>query len=223
MKIVASLLSVCIASAAAFSPSTDNRLAPPSALSLVPDDHVPSGKYAELVSTDGPINPAMAGYSPWGVKMFEDKNADFIEWFENAEIKHGRVGMVAAVGYYVQKMGIHFPLYLGPGGSNTFHPESGAAWYLSKSADVTFSDIANAAPLDALKMIPAFGYLQILIACGMFELTAVYRQQSKPQADRIPGDYGFDPLGFTKQEGGLESASMKKMRTRELMNGRLGM
>lgn len=62
----------------------------------------------------------------------------------------------------VQKMGLHFPLYLGPSGSNCFHPASDTAWYLSTSAGVTFSDVANAAtPLDAVQMVPLAGWLQV--------------------------------------------------------------
>lgn len=118
-------------------------------------------------------------------------------------------------------MGMHFPLYFGPSGSNAFHPESADSWYLSSSSGVTFSDVAKAEPFDALTMVPAAGWIQILAFAGAFELTAWNRQFN--QGRTVPGDYGYDPLGFTKQEGGLESENMKKMRIREIKNGRLAM
>jgi hypothetical protein len=120
-------------------------------------------------------------------------------------------------------MGMHFPLYLGPSGSNAFHPESADSWYLSTTAGVTFSDIAHASsPFEALTMVPAFGWMQILACAGAFELTAYYRQYGEG-ADRVPGDYGYDPLGFTKGPEGLESERMKKLRIKEIKNGRLAM
>lgn len=121
-----------------------------------------------------------------------------------------------------QKMGVHFPLYLGPNGSNAFHPESADAWYLSTSAGVTFSDIAKADTVfDAMAMVPAAGWLQIIAAGGLFELTAWNRQWNEKRS--VPGDYGYDPLGFTKRPGGLESEEMKKLRIQEIKNGRLAM
>ena len=121
----------------------------------------------------------------------------------------------------VQKYGVHFPLYLGPSGSNVFHPESSVDWFLSTSSGVTFSEIAKAAPLDAVKMVPNAGWLQVFFAAGLFELTAYNRQWT--QGRDIPGDYGYDPLGFTKREGGFDSEELTRMRMMELKNGRVAM
>jgi Chlorophyll A-B binding protein len=127
--------------------------------------------------------------------------------------------MVATIGYMIQKWGIHFPLYLGPSGSNGFHPESDQAWYLSKEAGITFSDIAHAAtPLEALAMVPLFGFYQILFVAGWFELLVARRQDSD-----IPGNFGYDPLGFTKREGGFDSEEITQLRIQEIKNGRLAM
>ena len=127
--------------------------------------------------------------------------------------------MVATIGYMIQKWGIHFPLYLGPAGSNAFNPTSSEDWFLSKTEGITFTDIANAAtPLEALQMIPLFGLYQILFIAGWFELIVAKSQESD-----IPGNYGYDPLGFTKREGGFESEEIKTLRIQELKNGRLAM
>jgi len=158
---------------------------------------------------------------PLGRWILEDAQPKAIKWFQNAEIKHGRIAMIATIGFMVQKWGIHFPLYLGPTGSNAFHPASDTAWLLSSTTGVTFSDVAAAAPLDAVKMVPLAGWAQVFAMAGWFEVIAFQRQWN--EEGRVPGDYGYDPLGFTKREGGLESEEMKKLRIQEIKNGRLAM
>lgn len=158
---------------------------------------------------------------PLGAAILRDAQPAALKWFQNAEIKHGRVAMIATIGFINQKLGVHFPLYLGPTGSNCFHPESSTEWYLSKSADVTFSAIAKASPVEAVQMVPLAGWLQILFAAGLFEATAFQRQWNVDNP--IPGDYGYDPLGFTKREGGFESEELKSLRLKEIKNGRVAM
>ena len=142
-------------------------------------------------------------------------------WFQNAELKHGRSAMLATIGFLVQKYHVHLPLYLGPSGSNVFHPADTAGWMLSPSAGISFADIAAAAPLDAIQMVPMAGWLQIFAVCGWFECVAYHRMYN--QGGRVPGDFGFDPLGFTKRDGGLDSDEMKKLRLKEIKNGRVAM
>lgn len=158
---------------------------------------------------------------PLGARILQDTSPEALKWFQNAEIKHGRIAMIATIGFMVQKSGVHFPLYLGPTGSNCFHPESATSWFLSSSSGVTFSDIAAAAPLDAIKMVPVQGWAQIFAAAGLFEAVAFNRQWN--QEGRVPGDYGYDPLGFTKREGGFESEEIKSLRLKEIKNGRVAM
>lgn len=156
---------------------------------------------------------------PLGSWILEDTSPDAIKWFQNAELKHGRIAMVATIGFMVQKFGVHFPLYLGPTGSNAFHPASDQAWLLSSSSGVTFSDIAAAAPLDAIQMVPAAGWLQIFFVAGWFECVAFDRQWN--QEGRVPGDYGYDPLGFTKGKDMANDEKMKSLRLKEIKNGRV--
>jgi len=158
---------------------------------------------------------------PLGAAILEDARPEALKWFQNAEIKHGRIAMVATIGFMVQKFGVHFPLYLGPSGSNVFHPASDEAWLISSSTGVTFSDIAAAAPLDAIKMVPLTGWLQIFFVAGWFESVAFEKQWNRENS--VPGDYGYDPLGFTKRDGGFESAEIKSLRLKEIKNGRVAM
>lgn len=159
---------------------------------------------------------------PLGARILEDTQPAALKWFQNAEIKHGRIAMIATIGYMFQKYGVHFPLYFGPSGSNVFSPESSDAWLLSSTTGVTFSDIAHAAtPLDALSMVPAAGWLQVFFFAGWFESIAYERQWNQP--NDIPGDYGYDPLGFTKREGGWSSEELTSLRMKEIKNGRVAM
>lgn len=154
-----------------------------------------------------------------GAKLLEDADEAGLKWFQNSEIKHGRAAMLATIGYWVQADGIHFPLYAT--GSNGLTPESADNWFLSTSADLTFTDLAAMSPLDAIQAIPTAGLFQIFVFAGLFEACAWQRQwvDNRP----VPGDYGYDPLGFTKRPGGLESEELKNLRLKELKNGRLAM
>lgn len=207
MKVVAAL-SLLVASASAFAPAAVN----------VPRD------VSVQSSLDGEFGTSIEFGNkcpPLGAYIMKDTSPRALKWFQNAEIKHGRVAMVATIGFLTQKLGVHFPLYLGPTGSNCFHPASDTAWYLSQSEGITFSDVANAAPLDAIKMVPNAGLFQIFIVAGWFECIAYERQWN--QENSVPGDYGYDPLGFTKRPGGLESDELKDLRMKEIKNGRLAM
>jgi hypothetical protein len=161
--------------------------------------------------------------TPLGKALLSGAKPEAVKWFQNAEIKHGRIAMVAVIGFLVQKLGVHFPLYLGPTGSNCFNPASDEAWMISTSSGVTFSDIAAAAPLDAIKMVPGAGWLQIFVVAGWFECVAYNRQYNPGFEDAIPGNYGYDPLGFTKREGGFDSPQIKSLRLKEIKNGRVAM
>lgn len=208
MKVIAAL-ALLATSASAFAPATTSSKAQV-ALPMASIDEA----FGVSVETGNKCPPL-------GARILQDTSPEALKWFQNAEIKHGRIAMIATIGFMVQKSGVHFPLYLGPTGSNVFHPESATSWLLSSSSGVTFSDIAAAAPLDAIKMVPVQGWAQIFAAAGLFEAVAFQRQWN--QEGRVPGDYGYDPLGFTKREGGFESEEIKSLRLKEIKNGRVAM
>ena len=195
-----------------------------SAAAFVPSNSAPRASVAVNAAIDEAFGVSVETGNkcpPLGAKILEDASPDAVKWFQNAEIKHGRIAMVATIGFLVQKLGVHFPLYFGPSGSNAFHPESDTAWMLSSTSGVTFSDLAHATPLDAIQMVPAEGWLQILFVSGWFESVAYYKQFEKE--NDIPGDYGYDPLGFTKREGGWDSEELTSLRLKEIKNGRVAM
>lgn len=206
MKVIAGILAL-LASASAFAPSTVPARMAPMQMSSIDE------AFGVSIETGNKCPPLG--------RFLEDQQPSALKWFQNAEIKHGRIAMVATIGFLTQKLGVHFPLYLGPTGSNAFSPASDEAWLLSSTSGVTFSDIAAAAPLDAVKMVPLAGWLQIFFVAGWFECVAYERQWN--QEGRVPGDYGYDPLGFTKREGGFESEELKSLRLKEIKNGRVAM
>jgi len=144
-------------------------------------------------------------------RYFIEQEAGDLRWWQNAELKHARVCMAATIGWIVQKSGTHF----GGVGDN--------AWYISKSEGVTFEMISKAeSPFAALSLIPAAGLLQIAVTAGIIEVLFL-QYQNNEEEERVPGEFGYDPLNYVAKYGGFGSEKMNEMRMRELKNGRLGM
>jgi light-harvesting complex I chlorophyll a/b binding protein 1/light-harvesting complex I chlorophyll a/b binding protein 4 len=153
---------------------------------------------------------------PLGRAILADASPSAVKWFQNAEIKHGRIAMVATIGFMTQKFGVHFPLYLGPSG---FSGDTTSDWLLSSTTGTSFADVSAAALLDAISMVPLAGWAQVFAAAAWFECIAYSRQWNKERA--IPGDYGYDPLGFTRKAGGIAGKDFEDLRVKEIKNGRL--
>ena len=128
------------------------------------------------------------------------------------EIKHGRVSMLACTGYIVQEF-FRFP------GS------------LSPSSDLKFADLPNG--LAAVTKVPAVGWFQYTIFCGICDLWLMHQVPSNPPGKlqtRLFGEsttnyeYGF--LGLPGYLGGkaiTDEETKKKKLNAELANGRLAM
>merc|ERR1712190_702303 len=96
----------------------------------------------------------------------KDGSVDNFKRRRATEIKHGRVSMLACMGYMTPEITGKLPGFLSP------------------SADLKFADIPNG--LAALSKVPAEGWLQILAYGGLCES----REESAPGS----GDYGFKAL-----------------------------
>jgi len=135
---------------------------------------------------------APAGFwDPLG--LAKDGDLDQFKRRRSVEIKHGRVSMLAAMGYMT--------------------PEITGKWpgYLSPSAGLKFADIPNG--LAAVSKVPAAGWFQILAYGGYCEISGGFDEYEKG----APGDYGFKVLTSDDPE------VLKRKLNAELANGRLAM
>merc|ERR1712223_467677 len=109
------------------------------------------------------------------------------------EIKHGRISMLATMGYIT--------------------PELTGKWPgdLSPSAGVKFADVPTG--LAAISKVPALGWAQIVAYCGFCELSA----GSDDWKTGTPGDFGFKVLTSEDPEEKTKKLSA------EIANGRLAM
>ena len=133
-------------------------------------------------------------------------NDDNFAFYREAELKHGRVAMLATIGMTFPEWNI--PLF-GNEGFLLGHP---FPWTLSPSNEnLKFSDIPCG--IRAIPVLPWQGWIQIIAIVGVLE-TLIFVQQS--EAD-MPGDYGIGYFGL-RDKGKNERSLLV-----ELEHGRLAM
>jgi hypothetical protein len=121
--------------------------------------------------------------------------------YREAELKHGRLAMLAAAGWPVSEL-------LQPMISQ----------YLKLPDLLTKSGEAPSVLNGGLDRIPPFFFLAILIFSGTVESLALTTRTMG--ADYIPGDLGFDPLSLYT---GKPERTKRGLELKELNNGRLAM
>lgn len=118
-----------------------------------------------------------------------------VKWLREAEIKHGRVSMLATVGFVASEF-FNFPMF------SSLHV-----------------DDSNAAPT----AVGISAMMQIILVAGFEEYRTnkgnITMETMFSDPARVPGDVGFDPMGY-KKKGAAEYA---KLQLQELKNGRLAM
>merc|ERR1740139_1996194 len=151
----------------------------------------------------GSLDPAPE-FDPFG---FAD-NADLLQMksYREAETTHGRVAMLAFVGFLVTEAPFEFhPLF-----------------------DIASKDIGPAIRhLDEVRAAAPFFFEILAVVIGTAELTRALKGWESPDQgaqaalkdDYYPGDVGFDPLGL-KPDSAEDFAIMQ---TKELQHGRLAM
>lgn len=125
---------------------------------------------------------------------------DRVRFYRECELKHGRVAMLAVLGFPVAEQ---------------FHPLFGG------NIDVPSYIAFQQTPLQTFWPL-------VLLVIGKLEISSVFAfeqplEESKwwtLKQDRMPGDFGFDPL---KVYPSMFPAQRMEMRTKELNNGRLAM
>ncbi|CAK9043683.1 unnamed protein product, partial [Durusdinium trenchii] len=114
----------------------------------------------------------------------------------SVELKHGRICMLATMGYITPEVAGKFP------------------GYLSTSQKLLFSDIPNG--LAAISKVPLAGWIQIFGYCAYCEISAGYDADI---TKRTPGDMGWNPPLFS----GNNPETKTRRLNAELANGRLAM
>jgi Chlorophyll A-B binding protein len=163
---------------------------------------VPKDDYA-LWGLPGAIAP-LGFFDPLGFAR-QGSPLNDAKRLREAEVQHGRVAMLAVVGYLSQEA----MNTLGDGGP--FH----------------ISGPAN----DQLQQVPAIPFAVLTLLIGAAEIYRAKKGWVEPQFkigsktlftlrdDYYPGDLGFDPLGLKP----TENYEFQYLQTKELSNGRLAM
>jgi len=153
----------------------------------------------------------MGDFDPLG--LAEGKSVTEIKRFREAEVTHGRVAMMATLGFLV--------------GEN-FHPLFGGQ--ISGPANSHLQQVEDVAPIFFVLLSLGIGGAELNRALSGWEKPSVAMSALKEQGetgafgallrdDYYPGDIGFDPLGLKPSDG----AEFAEMQTKELQNGRLAM
>ena len=157
----------------------------------------------------GALDP-LGEFDPLG--FTKDLSVQEVKRFREAEVTHGRVSMLAVVGYLV---GENFhPFFdsqvIGPANTHLAQVQEIApfffAWLVTAiaTAEIGRANVGWEKPVDAIEKNK-----------DIEEKTWL----SKLNDDYYPGDIGFDPLGLKPSD----PAEFAEMQTKELQNGRLAM
>jgi|EP00956_Cyclotella_meneghiniana_P014498 light-harvesting complex I chlorophyll a/b binding protein 1 len=149
------------------------------------------------------------GFDPFYLSSIEKNFAGFIQppsweetpgiptlyWMREAELKHGRIAMLAVAGWVATDIGMRFP-----------------------GAGAPYTSVPNA--FSAHDIMVENGSMWVMLSlAGLIEICsgAVLVEVSKGESDREAGDYSFDPLKL------LSPSNSEMMKLKELTNGRAAM
>jgi hypothetical protein len=142
--------------------------------------------------------PPVGEFDPFN--LLEGKSEEDVRYYREAELTHGRVSMLASLGFLVQEQ--FHPLFTADGGP----------------------------AIEQIPKLPPFLWFGMTLGIGICESIRIQAGWAnpfegnkpwtlKPASQYTPGDIGFDPLGLKP----TDPEEFREMRTKELQNGRLAM
>merc|ERR1711920_405162 len=137
------------------------------------------------------VQPPVGFWDPLGFTA--DGSVEDFKRRRQTELKHGRICMLATMGYITPEITGKFPGMISP------------------SSGLSFEDVPNG--LAALSKVPGAGWAQIIAYCAFCELS----QDQSPGSPGSVGDFGWKLLTSSDPE-----AKQNKLAA-ELANGRLAM
>jgi len=135
------------------------------------------------------------GFDPLGLSTIDDVGVD-LYWLREAEVKHARVAMLAVVGILQVEI---------------FGPAPGCEMATNPCQTDAFWQIWGAHP-----QYIVFALIMITII-EMF--SGIATTSGRESGQRAPGDFGLDPLGFSRGE----PEKFTRLQAQEIANGRLAM
>jgi len=152
----------------------------------------------------------LGDFDPLG--FTKDLSVQEIKRFREAEVTHGRVSMLAVVGYLV---------------GESFHPFFDGQ--ITGPANTHLTQVTEIAPFFFAWLVTAIATAELGRANTGWEkpVDAITKNKdieektwlAKLNDDYYPGDIGFDPFGLKPSD----PAEFAEMQTKELQNGRLAM
>merc|ERR1712012_328807 len=153
--------------------------------------------YTESPLRGGAFENELGVQSPFGywdpLGLAADGDVERFKRRRETEIKHGRISMLATMGYMTPEITGKF------------------SGYLSPSQDLKFEDVPNG--LAAISKVPLAGWVQIFLYAGFCEVSAMRTRTEEP------GNLGFKPPLLATDDELLR----KRRLAAELANGRLAM
>jgi len=189
----AAIVSLLSASASAFAPCSTQQQNSLVALNV-------AERSASLPFLNRPalLDGSMAGdvgFDPLGLSNIDGVGVD-LYWLREAEIKHARVAMLAAAGTVQVEL---------------FGPAPGCEMADAKNQMDAFWQIWNAHP----QYIAA----SLIFITFIEAFSGIATTSGRQSGERAPGDFGLDPLGFSKGD----PAKFERLKAQEIANGRLAM
>jgi len=190
VKLVA-LTALLAGSASAFTPSASNGRVN-TAIAAEKSQSLPFMNRPALL--DGSM-AGDVGFDPLGLSNIDDVGID-LYWLREAEVKHARVAMLAVVGFLQVEI---------------FGPAPGCEAATLKCQTDAFWQLWNSHP-----QYIAFALIMITI---IEMISGIAATQGRSTGLRGPGEFGLDPLGFSKGD----PAAFARLQAQEIANGRLAM